>query len=78
MMIRMEDSRYDIGGGERFSSLCDLTDHYKKNPMVENCGTAVHLRQPFYATRITAISINACVNQLQCENGSNFYAKGGF
>ena len=50
---------HEIGGGERFSSLCDLIVHYKKNPMVENCGTAVHLQQPFNVTRITASGTNA-------------------
>lgn len=58
-----------MGGGEQFSSLCDLIDHYKKNPMVETCGTVVHLRQPFNATRITAGGINIRVEQL---------VKGGF
>ncbi|XP_017473137.1 PREDICTED: tyrosine-protein phosphatase corkscrew isoform X2 [Rhagoletis zephyria] len=37
--------------------------------MVETCGTVVHLRQPFNATRITAGGINERVEQL---------AKGGF
>jgi len=78
VMIRMQDNKYDIGGGERFVSLCDLIDHYKRNPMVEKCGTVVHLRQPFNATRITAIGINARVEQLQRENGSNLHGKGGF
>lgn len=32
--------------------------------MVETCGTVVHLRQPFNATRITAAGINARVEQL--------------
>ncbi|KAL5275017.1 PTPN11 family protein [Megaselia abdita] len=67
--IRWQDKKYDVGGGEQFSSLCDLIDHYKKNPMVETCGTVVHLRQPFNATRITAGGINIRVEQL---------VKGGF
>uniref|UniRef100_A0A1A9VWP8 protein-tyrosine-phosphatase n=1 Tax=Glossina austeni TaxID=7395 RepID=A0A1A9VWP8_GLOAU len=46
-----------------------LIEHYKRNPMVETCGTVVHLRQPFNATRITAAGINARVEQL---------VKGGF
>lgn len=37
--------------------------------MVETCGTVVHLRQPFNATRITAAGINTRVEQL---------VKGGF
>lgn len=53
-MIRWQDNKYDVGGGEKFPTLCELIEHYKRNPMVETCGTVVHLRQPFNATRITA------------------------
>lgn len=75
VMIRWQDSKYDVGGGEKFSSLCDLIEHYKRNPMVETCGTVVHLRQPFNATRITAAGINARVEQLQKENGVHCFGK---
>lgn len=78
VMIRWHDNKYDVGGGDRFATLCDLIEHYKKNPMVETCGTVVHLRQPFNATRITAAGINARVEQLQKENGGHCYGKGGF
>lgn len=40
-----QDSKYDVGGGERFDNLADLVDHYKKNPMVEKSGIVVHLKQ---------------------------------
>lgn len=39
------DGKYDVGGGERFDTLADLVDHYKKNPMVEKSGIVVHLKQ---------------------------------
>ncbi|XP_037036600.1 tyrosine-protein phosphatase corkscrew isoform X2 [Bradysia coprophila] len=78
VMIRWQDSKYDVGGGEKFTTLCELIEHYKRNPMVETCGTVVHLRQPFNATRITAAGINARVEQLQKENGGHCYGKGGF
>ncbi|XP_037822790.1 tyrosine-protein phosphatase corkscrew isoform X5 [Lucilia sericata] len=68
-MIRWQDNKYDVGGGEPFNTLSELIEHYKRNPMVETCGTVVHLRQPFNATRITAAGINARVEQL---------VKGGF
>jgi len=60
----LQDKKYDVGGGESFGTLSELIDHYKRNPMVETCGTVVHLRQPFNATRITAAGINARVEQL--------------
>ncbi|KAH8419721.1 hypothetical protein KR009_001581 [Drosophila setifemur] len=69
VMIRWKDNKYDVGGGESFGTLSELIEHYKRNPMVETCGTVVHLRQPFNATRITAAGINARVEQL---------VKGGF
>lgn len=69
VMIRWQDKMYDVGGGEKFSTLCELIEHYKKSPMVETCGTVVHLKQPFNATRITAKGINDRVEQL---------VKGGF
>ncbi|XP_055374760.1 tyrosine-protein phosphatase corkscrew [Condylostylus longicornis] len=67
--IRWQDKKYDIGGGEKFSTLSELIAHYKENPMVETCGTVVQLIQPFNATRITAAGISARVEKLN---------KGGF
>ena len=37
--IRCRDNRFDIGPeGDRFDSLTELVEHYKKNPMVESAG----------------------------------------
>ncbi|XP_025835937.1 tyrosine-protein phosphatase non-receptor type 11 [Agrilus planipennis] len=79
VMIRCTpDNKYDVGGGEKFDSLADLIEHYKKNPMVETSGTVVHLKQPFNATRISASGIHSRVKQLQKENGANSVGKAGF
>ncbi|XP_006811921.1 tyrosine-protein phosphatase non-receptor type 11-like, partial [Saccoglossus kowalevskii] len=64
IMIRSQDNKYDVGGGERFVSLTDLVEHYKKNPMVETSGTVVNLRMPFNATRISASGIDTRVREL--------------
>ncbi|CAL1682553.1 unnamed protein product [Lasius platythorax] len=69
VMIRSQDSKYDVGGGHKFDSLSDLIEHYKRNPMVETSGSVVHLRQPFNATRINASGIESRVKQLHKENG---------
>ena len=61
----VQDSCYDVGGGEKFDSLSELIEHYKKNPMVETSGTVVHLKQPFNATRINASVIDSRVKELQ-------------
>lgn len=65
MVFVFKDNKYDVGGGEKFSSLSELIEHYKKNPMVETSGTVVHLRQPFNATRINASGIDSRVKELQ-------------
>ena len=38
IMIRNRENRFDVGGGPAFSSLAELIEHYKKNPMVETSG----------------------------------------
>lgn len=43
-----QDVKYDVGGGERFDTLTDLVEHYKKNPMVEKSGIVVHLKQVYF------------------------------
>lgn len=46
--------------------------------MVETCGSVVHLKHPFNATRITANGIETRIDQLQRDNGNPNYSKGGF
>jgi hypothetical protein len=65
-----QDTKFDVGGGERFISLSDLIEHYKKNPMVETSGTVVHLKQPFNATRINASGIDSRVKELQVSSNA--------
>lgn len=82
VMIRCQEGKYDVGGGEKFMSLSELVEHYKKNPMVEVSGTVVYLKHPFNATRITASGINDRIKQLQTEKetgpNANNSNKGGF
>lgn len=59
-----QEARFDVGGGERFDSLAELVEHYKRNPMVETTGTVVHLKQPFNGTKITAVGITNRVQEL--------------
>ncbi|XP_067006544.2 tyrosine-protein phosphatase non-receptor type 11 isoform X2 [Anabrus simplex] len=77
VMIRCQDNCYDVGGGDKFDSLSELIEHYKRNPMVETSGTVVHLKQPFNATRINASGIDSRVKELQKENGQST-GKAGF
>jgi len=68
VIIRHHNNKYDVGGGERFNSLTELVDHYKRNPMVETTGNVVNMKYPFNATTITAQDIEARVNELSKEN----------
>ncbi|XP_016891779.1 tyrosine-protein phosphatase non-receptor type 11b isoform X2 [Cynoglossus semilaevis] len=78
VMIRYQDGKYDVGGGERFDTLADLVDHYKKNPMVEKSGIVVHLKQPFNATRINAANIDNRVRELNKVADNSEKPKQGF
>ncbi|XP_075695841.1 tyrosine-protein phosphatase non-receptor type 11-like [Rhinoderma darwinii] len=79
VMIRFQpDGKYDVGGGERFDTLTDLLEHYKKNPMVEKSGAVVHLKQPFNATRINAAKIDSRVRELNKMADNTEKAKQGF
>uniref|UniRef100_K7G6E3 Tyrosine-protein phosphatase non-receptor type n=2 Tax=Archelosauria TaxID=1329799 RepID=K7G6E3_PELSI len=79
VMIRYQlDGKYDVGGGERFDTLTDLVEHYKKNPMVEKSGAVVHLKQPFNATRINAANIENRVKELNKMADQSEKAKQGF
>uniref|UniRef100_A0A4W5KTK7 protein-tyrosine-phosphatase n=1 Tax=Hucho hucho TaxID=62062 RepID=A0A4W5KTK7_9TELE len=79
VMIRyQQDGKYDVGGGERFDTLADLVDHYKKNPMVEKSGIVVHLKQPFNATRINAANIENRVKELNKVADNSEKPKQGF
>uniref|UniRef100_A0A8C4RB26 Tyrosine-protein phosphatase non-receptor type n=1 Tax=Eptatretus burgeri TaxID=7764 RepID=A0A8C4RB26_EPTBU len=78
IMIRCQDGKYDVGGGDKFDSLTDLVEHSKKNPMVETSGTVVHLKQPFNATRISASSIEYRVKELSKTADNMDKSKQGF
>lgn len=56
LMLPVQDVKYDVGGGERFDTLTDLVEHYKKNPMVEKSGIVVHLKQ----VRIFCFTLVVC------------------
>ncbi|XP_039104337.1 tyrosine-protein phosphatase non-receptor type 11-like [Hyaena hyaena] len=79
IMIRFQpDGMYDVGGGERFDTLRDLVERYRKNPLVEKSGLVVHLKQPLKATRINAASIESRVQELSRATDASEKAKQGF
>ena len=68
-MLVVQDGKYDVGGGRKFETLRLLVEYYRHNPMVEQSGTVVPLKQPFNATRITARGIGKRVKELSVSGG---------
>lgn len=68
VIIRRQDNKYDVGGGQQFDDLVSLIEHYRNYPMVETTGEVLRLIQPFNATRIQVRHFYTRVKQLQKEN----------
>lgn len=68
VIIRRQDNKYDVGGGQQFNDLVSLIEHYRNYPMVETTGEVLRLIQPFNATRIQVRHFHTRVKQLQKEN----------
>lgn len=68
VIIRRQDNKYDVGGGQQFNDLVSLIEHYRNFPMVETTGEVLRLIQPFNATRIQVRHFHTRVKQLQKEN----------
>lgn len=77
VVIRHHKDKFDVGGGEKFNSLAELVDHYKRNPMVEQSGTVLDMIYPFNATSITALDIDDRVEEL-CKENPQLGNKEGF
>ena len=75
--IRINNNKFDVYGGKEFNSLTELVEHYKRNPMVLNNGIVVNMKHPLNATCITALDIDARINELSRESSEN-NGKGGF
>ncbi|XP_038173547.1 tyrosine-protein phosphatase non-receptor type 11-like [Arvicola amphibius] len=78
VMIRCQELKYDVGGGEYFDSLTDLMEHYKKNPIVVTRGTVLQLKQPLNTTRLNAAEIESRVRELSKVAGTRGAVKQGF
>ncbi|MFH4983249.1 hypothetical protein AB6A40_009958 [Gnathostoma spinigerum] len=65
IMIFNEDGRFDIKGGATFATIGELLEHYVRNPMVDQAGTVVPLKQPLPSTRVPATSIDERLHRLE-------------
>ncbi|VDN01556.1 unnamed protein product [Thelazia callipaeda] len=76
VMIYNKNDRFDIGGGATFSTVSELLEHYTRNPMVDQAGTVVNLKQPLPSTRVLATGIDLRYHRLEQVNRST--GKDGF
>ncbi|XP_069506725.1 tyrosine-protein phosphatase non-receptor type 6 isoform X2 [Ambystoma mexicanum] len=76
--ILCENGKYTLGGKEKFDSLADLVEHYKKSHIEELSGSLVYIKQPYYATRIHAADIENRVKELNKKSEEAETAKAGF
>ncbi|CDQ94439.1 unnamed protein product, partial [Oncorhynchus mykiss] len=77
-----QNDRYTVGGTEMFDTLADLMEHYKRKGIEEMSGTWVHLKQPYFSTRVNAADIDSRVRLLdqmaERENEGDKKSKAGF
>ncbi|XP_049439580.1 tyrosine-protein phosphatase non-receptor type 6 isoform X1 [Epinephelus fuscoguttatus] len=81
--IMCQNDRYTVGGSELFDTLTDLVEYYKRKGIEEISGNWVHLKQPYYSTRVNAADIDSRVKQLdqtsqQQQEGEGEKSKAGF
>ncbi|KAK6326712.1 hypothetical protein J4Q44_G00023570 [Coregonus suidteri] len=80
--IMCQNDRYTVGGKEMFDTLADLVEHYKHKGIEEMSGTWVHLKQPYFSTRVNAADIDSRVRLLdqtaERENEGDKKSKAGF
>ncbi|XP_072250141.1 tyrosine-protein phosphatase non-receptor type 6 isoform X1 [Leuresthes tenuis] len=81
--IMCQNDRYTVGGTDMFDTLTDLVEFYKRKGIEEISGHWVHLKQPYYSTRVIAADIDCRVKQLdqtaeQQKEGEGEKSKAGF
>ncbi|VDM10889.1 unnamed protein product [Wuchereria bancrofti] len=76
VMIYSKSDKFDIGGGATFSTISELLEHYTRNPMVDQAGTVVNLKQLLPSTRVPATSIDTRYHRLEQINRAT--GKDGF
>lgn len=64
VIIKNNNNKFDVGGGDCFDSLSELIEHYRRNSMVVVSGTVVNLKAPMNTTRIRPKALAERVNNL--------------
>ncbi|XP_037640144.1 tyrosine-protein phosphatase non-receptor type 6 isoform X1 [Sebastes umbrosus] len=74
--IMCQNYRYTVGGSDMFDTLTDLVENYKRKGIEEISGNWVHLKQPYYSTRVNAADIDNRVKQLDQTTGQQQEGEG--
>ena len=77
VIIRRQNRLFDMGGGPKFTSLVELVEYYKKNPLVETNGRVIDLKYPYHSTAFLPINIQKRISELDTRNEQR-YGKAGF
>lgn len=77
VIIKHRGKKFDVGSGPTFTSLPDLVEHYRNNPMTESSGRVISLKAPFHATSFVPASIERRVEELEKES-KDITGKAGF
>ncbi|XP_034030393.1 tyrosine-protein phosphatase non-receptor type 6 isoform X2 [Thalassophryne amazonica] len=75
--VMCQNDRYTVGGSETFDTLTDLVEHYKREGIEEISGNWVHLKQPYYSTRVNAADIDSRVKLLDQTTQQQQESDGG-
>lgn len=76
VMIYNNNDKFDIGGGATFSTIGELLEHYSRNPMVDQAGNVVHLKQVLPSTRVPATGMDDRFQRLELVDRAS--GKDGF
>ncbi|XP_075071915.1 tyrosine-protein phosphatase non-receptor type 6 [Mixophyes fleayi] len=75
--IICERDKYTLGD-VKFDTLTDLIELYKKKPIEEVSGARVHLKKPYYSTRVNAADIESRMKELNKTSEKEETSKAGF
>lgn len=81
--IMCQNDQYTVGCSEKFDTLTDLVEYYKRKGIEEMSGNWVYLKQPYYSTRVNVADIDSRVKLLdqttqQQLEGDGEKSKAGF
>ncbi|XP_078507629.1 tyrosine-protein phosphatase non-receptor type 6-like isoform X2 [Lissotriton helveticus] len=76
--ILCKNGKYTLGGREKFDSLADLIEHYKKTHILEVSGSLVYIKQPYFATRFHASDLESRMKVLDKKSEVADSANSGF